>query len=249
MTQSKSGSNTEQVMAVLQEDTQPAPLPPSLAASKDDPSLVDEPLPTLEPAGNIELFGTMPPWDSELKLARQVLSGAPTNCTPLEVASYFWAVGDGSYGETLKPYVVAWPKRWNPVIVEFFKATRTKPEGDSTPWCAALINYCLVRGAIGRTLPMSSSAPTKNASAKSFLDWGQPTTMPRPGDIVVFDNYVSGGGHVAFFLADQGAIWRAAQAIHLQKVVRQNAKKQERERAKTARIPHRSSASAGVVRD
>lgn len=202
--QSKSGSNTEQAMTVLQEDTQPAPLPPSLAASKDDPSLVDGPLPTLDFAGNIEPFGTKPPYESESKLARQVLSGAPTNCTPLEVASYFWGVGDGRYGETLKPYVVAWPKRWNPVIVEFFRTTGTTPEGDSTPWCAALINYCLVRGAIGRTLPTNSSAPTKSARAKSFLDWGQPTTMPRPGDIVVFDNHVSGGGHVAFFLADQG---------------------------------------------
>lgn len=202
--QSISGSNTEQVMAVLQEDTQPAPLPPSLAAFKDDPSLVDEPLPTLDSAGNVKLFGTKPPYDSELELAKQVLSGAPTNCTPLEVASYFWAVGNGSYGAELKPYVVAWPKRWNPIIVEFFKATGTKPEGDITPWCAALINYCLVRGAIGRTLPANSSAPSKSARAKSFLDWGQSTTTPKPGDIVVFDNYVSGGGHVAFFLEDQG---------------------------------------------
>lgn len=195
--------NVADVMAVESQDPNQITLPPSLSSFQDKPSLNNDPLPG-DPSGGVDALGVKVPLDEELQLAKQVLDGAPTNCTPLEVASYFWAVGEGHYGAELKPYVAAWPERWNPVIVEFFKSTHTRPEGDTTAWCAAFIGFCLLRGAIGRSSPVSPTAPTKSARARSYEDWGATTTAPQLGDLVVFQNLKSGGGHVAFFLADQG---------------------------------------------
>ena len=195
--------NVADVLATAQEDAQQVLLPPSLSAYRDQPALNNDPLPG-DSSGGADVYGVHAPLDDEVRLAKQVLDGAPTNCTPLEVASYYWAVGEGHYGEELWPYVAAWPVRWNPVIVEFFKSTHTPPSGDTTAWCAAFINYCLIRGATGRTFPSPPTKPTKSAGARSFEHWGQTATPPQPGDLVVFQNLKSGGGHVAFFLADQG---------------------------------------------
>ncbi|MBG4058085.1 CHAP domain-containing protein [Pseudomonas aeruginosa] len=195
------------VMQDLQEDSGPTPLPPDLVGS-DQPSLNNDLLPDEVAAGsNVGALGTRSPTAEESAIGKQVLDGAPSACTPFEVASYFWAVGQGYFGEDRKPYASAWPSRWNPVIVEFFKATQTKPDGDTTSWCAAFVNYCLMRAANGRTLPTASAPPTNSARALSFKNWSKPTTSPEPGDIVVFDNITDGEGgkgHVAFFLADQG---------------------------------------------
>ncbi|EMX8451397.1 TPA: CHAP domain-containing protein [Pseudomonas aeruginosa] len=197
----------ELVLQDLQEDSDSTPLPADLIGSSE-PSLNEEPLPGEDAKGSdIGALGTRAPTAEESAIGKLVLDGTPTACTPFEVASYFWAVGQGHFGEDRKPYASAWPSRWNPVIVEFFKATQTKPEGDTTSWCAAFVNYCITRGASGRTLPTDSSPPTKSARALSFKTWSKPAVAPQPGDIVVFDNITDGDGgkgHVAFFLADQG---------------------------------------------
>ncbi|WP_071547527.1 CHAP domain-containing protein [Pseudomonas aeruginosa] len=203
-TQARSNAdNVAGVMAVESEDTDQITLPPSLSKFVDKPALNNDPLPGAS-SGGADVYGVKVPLDEETHHAKSVLDGAPTGCTALEVASYYWAVGEGVYGEELRPYVAAWPVRWNPVIVEFFKSTHTTPEGDETAWCAAFINYCLMRGAIERALPSPPTPPTKSARARSFETWGVPTPNPQPGDLVVFENLKSGGGHVAFFLADQG---------------------------------------------
>jgi uncharacterized protein (TIGR02594 family) len=195
------------VMEDLLEDTGPVPLPADLIES-DQPSLNNDLLPDdFEIGSDVGALGTRSPTAEEIALANLVMDGAPSGCTPFEVASYFWAVGQGHFGEDRKAYASAWPSRWNPVIVEFFKATQTKPAGDTTAWCAAFINYCLLQAAKGHTPPTGFAAPTKSASALSFKSWGQPTFSPKPGDIVVFDNITDGDGgkgHVAFYLVDQG---------------------------------------------
>ncbi len=151
-------------------------------------------------------FGTKPATSGEEKLAQQVLNGIPRNVTPMEIALYFLNVGMGKYGEELKPYVTAWPIRWNPVIVDFFTETNTKPSGDTTAWCAAFVNFCLARAAKDKPLPKSSQGPTKSAASRSFREWSALTNTPTPGDIVVFKNVESPGhGHVGFFVADKGS--------------------------------------------
>jgi uncharacterized protein (TIGR02594 family) len=76
-----------------------------------------------------------------------------------------------------------------------------KPAGDTTPWCAAFVNYCLRRSGI---------KGTDQAGSQSFVwdNWGteiwkkgdgRPTSA-RMGDIVVFRHQSDPShGHVAFF--------------------------------------------------
>ncbi|MDZ4021507.1 MULTISPECIES: CHAP domain-containing protein [Pseudomonas] len=185
--------------ALAQEDDEAPLIPSSLEAFKDQPSLNQGVLTDYTP------MGTQAATSAEERLAREVLKAVPMNCTPIEIALYFHDVGQGKYGEDRKPYITAWPVRWNPVIVEFFKATRLQPSGDTTAWCAAFMNYCLMMASTGKTLPPDASPRTKSAAALSFRDWGKETKSPNPGDIVVFKNMRSQGkGHVGFFLADQG---------------------------------------------
>jgi uncharacterized protein (TIGR02594 family) len=181
-------------------DTMPPKIPAELDFFSDQPSLNEGVISSTAPTG------TLKPTDEEVSLANEVLSRLPQNCTPVEIALYFLSVGQGQYGSEKISYITAWPERWNPVIVEFFKATKTQPYGDTTAWCAAFMNYCLLKSAIGKQLPSQASKPTHSASALSFSDWGEETSSPRPGDIVVFENITkpSGRGHVGFFIADKG---------------------------------------------
>lgn len=153
--------------------------------------------------------GTERPLPEEVVLARRVLDSAPANGRPLEVARYFNELGLGGSGEELSAYAGQWPHRWNPVLVEFFSATRTTPVGDTTPWCAAFVNWCLVRGGARAG---SDFAPTNSASSGSFRTWGRAIETgagesPRVGDIVVFAKVdpterAVGRGHVGFFLQE-----------------------------------------------
>lgn len=147
------------------------------------------------------VLGRSPALTGEEKTARAILTKAPTSPTPFDVARYFLDVGDGKYGDPWKPYTRAWPLRWNPVIVTFFHATTTEPQGDETSWCAAFVNWCF--------LHVRGSAATHSASSGSFRTFGMPTLNPVPGDIVVFEETNSaeaaaGRGHVGFFVADLG---------------------------------------------
>ena len=59
---------------------------------------------------------------------------------------------------------------------------------DETPWCGVFVAHCMQ--ATGNPIP-------KNwFRAKSWLDWGDKSDIPKLGCIVVFSR--TGGGHVGF---------------------------------------------------
>lgn len=186
--------------ALAKEDKAVPEIPPELAQFKDVPSLNNEDSIDAE-----NKFGTKPATTAEESRGKKLLDQAPTNCKPVDVALYFLSIGQGEHGTENIPYITAWPVRWNPVIVGFFKATNAKPSGDTTAWCAAFLNYCLMKASTNKTLPINSSERTKSAGSKSFRKWGKETKSPKPGDIVVFINKKDPTyGHVGFFLADMG---------------------------------------------
>jgi uncharacterized protein (TIGR02594 family) len=147
-------------------------------------------------------LGTQRPLTGEERIAAAILDEAPHGPDPISIASYFLGVAQGKFGDSWAPYASGWPTRWNPVIKTFFRATGTTPSGDTTPWCAAFLNWCYLR---------STNAPaTGSASSGSFRCYGLSTDSPRVGDIVVFRKRDSeeaclGSGHVGFFLAQTNA--------------------------------------------
>jgi hypothetical protein len=191
------------------------PLPPDLASAAEAPA----------PYTEMGLVGTGKPSDAEVNAAYDILINSPFDAAPVDVAQYFLAVGAGAFGKEYRPYAREWPVRANPTIFHFFSATQTKPEGDVTAWCAAFLNWCLLRahvkskdeigkspGAFSRSGKQFSPQnlarfSTNNASSGSFRCWSA-TPNPSRGDIVVFkdpgtDSLTSdcrGTGHVAFFL-------------------------------------------------
>ena len=184
--------------ALALEDTDAPRIPDALKGFEDQPS-VSGPITGYQP------FGTHPPQPDEEILANKVLDKAPTNCSPVEVALYFLDVAAGKYGDDLRPYTTAWPVRWNPVIVKFFTTTSTTPSGDTTAWCAAFVNYCLIQSAIGRKQISGAADPTYSAASSSFRSWSTKIDLDkrRPGDVVVFQSKSSPGhGHVGFFVAE-----------------------------------------------
>lgn len=74
-------------------------------------------------------------------------------------------------------------------------------ERDSTPWCSAFVNWCLVQAGI---------AGTDSGWARSWAEWGIAVDPPRPGAIAVWARgRTSPGepvvtGHVGFFVEDLG---------------------------------------------
>ncbi len=192
------------------------PLPSDLAAKASDP-----PAPYAETAP----VGTAKPSDGEINKANEILRRSPFGVPPIEIANYFLAVGAGAYGKELRPFAREWPERANPMIYHFFSSTLTKPEGDTTAWCAAFLNWCLLRShaktasEIGKSPGSFSSSgtpfpddniknfSTHSASSGSFRCWDD-VSAPKRGDIVVFKNpgtdgltpVCRGQGHVAFFL-------------------------------------------------
>ncbi|MDW9738324.1 CHAP domain-containing protein [Sinorhizobium meliloti] len=173
-----------------------------------------------------EPVGTAKPKQQEVDAAYQILMDSPYACSPIEVAEYFLAVGSGAYGADLRKFAREWPERANPIIFHFFSSTQTKPEGDVTAWCAAFVNWCILRahasdkGEIGKTPGMFSKSgkafnvknlkqhSTNSASSGSFRCWNE-TAEPKRGELVVFKNAGTdaatkkclGQGHVAFYLS------------------------------------------------
>lgn len=82
----------------------------------------------------------------------------------------------------------------NPRIVEYHMATRLKATHDQISWCSSFVCWCL------ESAGMSS---TRNAWARSYLDWGIYLEKPRLGCIVIFSRGLD-SGHVAFFTEDRG---------------------------------------------
>jgi CHAP domain len=199
------------------------PLPPDLADKSAQP-----PAPYTE----TKWVGTQPPSQEEMGIARDLLIQSPFGVTPIDVAQYFLAVGAGAYGKEVRPFVREWPERANPMIFHFFSSTLTKPEGDTTAWCAAFMNWCLLRARaaasdeIGKSpgyfslggKPFSDenlrNHSTNNASSGSFRCW-EDVSSPKRGDIAVFKNAGTDGltaacrgqGHVTFFLSVPRAGW------------------------------------------
>jgi uncharacterized protein (TIGR02594 family) len=143
---------------------------------------------------NLELFGTNTPKGKEVEHADTLLISSPQNRTPLDVLRYLAAITD--LNDDQEEYRGGWRDRWNPVIVRFFTETQTKPSGDTTPWCAACVNWCIAR---------SGMSGTNSASSGSFRNAPGKTEKPRPGDIVVFKSSDPakasvGHGHVGLFL-------------------------------------------------
>lgn len=82
----------------------------------------------------------------------------------------------------------------NQVIVSFFaKAKNPQIKNDETAWCSAFVNAIMFE---------AGWQGTWNLMAKSWLKWkyGDVVTVPRYGDIVIFDRTSDPAfGHVAFF--------------------------------------------------
>ena len=140
-------------------------------------------------------LGTRQPTNSEAGVAARILEHAPTT-TPLDVMLYFERLK--TLNRNHEAYNAGWKERWNPVIVAFFRETKTVPSGDTTPWCAASLNWALAQCGYG--------GGTHSASSGKFRGVAGTTRHPVPGDIVVFGAtdptaYKVGIGHVALFLA------------------------------------------------
>jgi uncharacterized protein (TIGR02594 family) len=143
--------------------------------------------------------GNRPPTRADEQIAKAVIERSPKRPTPMAVARYFHRVALGEYGKEWQPFAQGWPVKWNPVIVNFFVATQTSPQGDLTSWCAAFANWCFQR--------CGNATATNSASSGSFRTFGTETDKPLPGDIVVFklthpssENDMH--GHVGFFVSD-----------------------------------------------
>ena len=153
----------------------------------------DGPLPR-----SLYLRGTRPPSSEEEATARRIIRAAPRS-RPLAVMRYFAGLRDvNSDGEA---YNAGWARRWNPVIVEFFRATDDDHSGDTTPWCAAFLNWCLER--------CSYDGGTRSTVSGSFRKAGGVTKNPSVGDVAVFRRGRTGcRGHVALYLGRSGSSYR-----------------------------------------
>lgn len=147
-------------------------------------------------------LGDKPAFPEEEDTARKIFAKCPNGPTPYAVARYFLDVSRGTYGTAWQPYTSGWPSRWNPVIVEFFTATKSTPSGDLTPWCSAFVNWCFLQAGYGQA--------TTNANSGSFKCFSTVAALPKEGDVVVFKRAdptataCSGLGHVGFFVRDLG---------------------------------------------
>lgn len=84
----------------------------------------------------------------------------------------------------------------NPRVLEYLRSTDLDHDlasHDSTPWCSAFANHMM---------ELSGHAGTNSAWAKSWASWGVGVKKPVYGDVTVLTR--DGGGHVAFFVKDNG---------------------------------------------
>ena len=153
--------------------------------------------------------GVQPALDEEEAEARRIMQAAPRGSTPRDVLVYF--AGLTTTNRDGHAYNAGWPTRWNPVIVNFFTQTRTRPSGDTTPWCAACLNWALMHAGY-RGTNSASSGSFRNApglgqrGAVADLIERARTDSPVPGDIAVWretdvERARLGRGHVGIFLA------------------------------------------------
>jgi uncharacterized protein (TIGR02594 family) len=150
------------------------------------------------------LDGRQPAARAEVAKARDLLLASPRTAGDVRaVARYFESLMDKNAGG--ERYNAAWAKRWNPVIVGFYKSTSLKNkyvlrQGDVIPWSAAFLNWCLA---------IAGCRTTKSATSGAFRTHGRATTSPASGDIVVFSHAdptkaKSGQGHVGLYMGREG---------------------------------------------
>ena len=87
-------------------------------------------------------------------------------------------------------------QRNNPKIVKYFQeAGFSGVSDDDVAWCAAFVNWVLLKAGLKGTASMR---------ARSFLKFGEDTKTPQIGDVVVLWRNREDGpsGHVGFFLKD-----------------------------------------------
>lgn len=195
------------------------PLPPDLQSLAS--------IPPVETYYDTEQVGNAKPKTEEIDMAAEILFGSPFNTTPIDVARYFYNIGqEDPHTSKRAQYVREWPVRANPVIHHFFVATQTFPAGDTTKWCAASANWFIARAysksreEIGQSpryfvktgKPFTAEAIAKtsnNAQSGSFRCFPK-SPQPTEGDLAVFadsgteSESCSGSGHVAFYLETVG---------------------------------------------
>ena len=186
---------------VSMEGTLP-PLPEDLLVFADEPAYREY--------STNEFVGTGKPTEGEINMAAAIALKAPFGVAPYQVAEFFLAVATEKFGKEWQPYAREWPVRGNPLIMGFFRTTKTIPQGDTTPWCAAFVNWCIAQGNARAALKDGSfsdrelNVSSRSASSGSFRCWAE-TKTPKIGDLAVFAEPgterlgCSGSGHVSFY--------------------------------------------------
>lgn len=89
----------------------------------------------------------------------------------------------------------------NPRILLYLAKTGLKGTklalSDETAWCSAFACWVMEKAGI---------KSTRSAAARSWLDWGQPLQLPKPGCITVLERPGAGNptaAHVAFFFSER----------------------------------------------
>lgn len=83
----------------------------------------------------------------------------------------------------------------NPRILEYHKATQLKATRDEVPWCSAFVCFCLEQCGV---------TSTRDASARSFENWGAAIRRPPDGAVAVLwrvspDDW---RGHTGFYMGE-----------------------------------------------
>src|SRR6266404_3263013 len=97
-----------------------------------------------------KVLGNEPAKQAQMDEARHIWENAPKS-DPIQIARYF--LDSTKVNPT---FIRQWPQasEWNPLIVEFFRSVGYTASSDLIPWCAAFVNWCLVRsGRIGSSSP------------------------------------------------------------------------------------------------
>ena len=84
----------------------------------------------------------------------------------------------------------------NPNVLKYFSEIgHSWVKDDDTPWCAAFLSWVLLR---------ANRGSPKTLLARKFLEYGQPTTIPETGDIVVLWRIKKEGpyGHCGLFIKE-----------------------------------------------
>ena len=99
----------------------------------------------------------------------------------------------------------------NPLIVLFFNETQLRDykATDETSWCAAFVNFCIVKAYAGRADSSTLPTPPLHGLAERFNSFASQTSTPKCGDIVVFRRRYTNnagkikyGGHVGFYIME-----------------------------------------------